>query len=128
MKKDNLYTQVETILVTEPETRNSDITLMIALWRRYYPETIVKDIGVYLKDLYDLPREDNIKRHRATIQNKETRLLPTDMKIFIERAKASKEWKARLGYNTGMVSTKNYEEILTNYYQQKVATGQPKLF
>ena len=60
---------VEACLRNIPETRNSDITLMIEVWRRYFPQRIKRgqtgEEGIWLKDLYDLPREDNIKRERA---------------------------------------------------------------
>ncbi len=99
-----LVQQVEFILSTIPESRNSDITLTTEIWKRYHQGSMIKtEVGeaVLLRDLFDLPREDNVKRVRAKIQNEERRYLPTDEKIFQERAKLSKEWRAFLGYKIG---------------------------
>lgn len=64
---------VENILRNVPESRNSDITLMIEIWKRYYPQRIKKgasgEEGVWLRDLYDLPREDGVKRIRASFNH-----------------------------------------------------------
>ena len=54
---------------------------------------------IYLKDLFELPREDNIKRVRAKIQNEEHKFLPTDFKIMKKRKSASKTWREYLGYD-----------------------------
>lgn len=97
----DLREQVETILKDVPETRNSDITLMIQIWKRFYPGRLKKtstgDLGVYLKDLYDLPREDNIKRIRAQF-NAEYKYLPTDYKIMKQRRINEEMWRRALGY------------------------------
>jgi hypothetical protein len=37
-----LKAQVKYILAEKPESRNSDITLMIELWKRFYPKHIKK--------------------------------------------------------------------------------------
>lgn len=72
-----------------PETRNSDITLMIELWKRFYPEEVIGG-GLYLKALYDLPRESDIGRVRRHIQGDETRpvairYLPTSEQVAKQR-------------------------------------------
>lgn len=103
MKIKQLKKQVLSVLREVPETRNSDITLMIEVWKRYYPhflkETKDKQLGVYLKDLYELPREDNIKRIRAKIQNEENKYLPTSMKIAIKRHLNMNEWHKAMAFN-----------------------------
>ena len=101
MDKNTLVHQVEFVLNTEPETRNSDITLTIAIWKRYYTHLIDPQDKIYIKDLFELPREDNIKRIRSKIQNEERAYLPTDPAIFLERAKLSKEWREFLDYKVG---------------------------
>lgn len=92
---------VEACLRNIPETRNSDITLMIEVWKRYYPQRIstVQDarLGVALASLYDLPREDNIKRVRATF-NHEGKYYPTDWKVAKGRGIKEDEWRVALGY------------------------------
>lgn len=92
---------VEACLRNIPETRNSDITLMIEIWRRYYPQRIKKgttgEEGIWLKDLYDLPREDNIKRVRATF-NSEGKYFPTDWEVAKGRGIKEDQWRVALGY------------------------------
>lgn len=49
---------------------------------------------VQLKDIFDLPREDNIKRIRAKIQNEEHRYLPTTPEIRKQRQISELDWRA----------------------------------
>tara|TARA_R100001086_G_C11847959_1_gene260611 strand:- start:3982 stop:4347 length:366 start_codon:yes stop_codon:yes gene_type:complete len=69
----DLRQKVLECLRDDPETRNCDITLTIAIWKKFHSHHIktgkTGEEGVWLKDLYSLPREDNVKRHRALIQN-----------------------------------------------------------
>lgn len=92
---------VETILRNIPESRNSDITLLIEIWRRYYPQRVKKgasgEEGVWLKDLYDLPREDGVKRIRASF-NHEGKYFPTDWKVAKGRGIEEDRWRVEMGY------------------------------
>lgn len=101
MKKTAIKEMVEACLRNIPETRNSDVTLMIAVWKRYFPQRISTvqngQLGVALSDLYDLPREDNIKRIRATF-NHEGKYYPTDWKVAKARGIKEDEWRVELGY------------------------------
>lgn len=85
----SLRNQVEKILELYPETRNSDIFLTVAIWKKYYSDKVHQGFQdrdfVYLRDLLNLPREDNVKRIRAHIQNVQHRFLPTDIKVFRQR-------------------------------------------
>lgn len=117
-----LVKQVQSILRDIPQARNSDITLMTELWRRYYPEYIFTESDIdciALVNLFNLPREDNIKRIRAKIQNEERRFLPTEPMVFVERAKLSREWKKFLGYkinkNPDYLTDKDYLEYIKDY-------------
>lgn len=100
MKK-ALKTMVEECLRNIPETRNSDIALMVAVWRRYYPQKIRRgssgEEGVWIKDLYELPREDNVMRVRRKL-NSEGKYFPTDWKIAKARGIKEDEWRRELGY------------------------------
>ena len=90
-----LKQQVEQTLKTQPDTRNSDITLMIAIWKKYY------GVGEYveLKKLYDLPREDNIKRIRAKFcEEKKEWAYPTSLEVARKRGIKENEWRLFLGY------------------------------
>jgi len=70
----DLKKKILNILKEFPETRNSDIALTIKVWKEYCPTKIIysqkyDDDFIRLKDLFVLPREDNIKRIRANIQS-----------------------------------------------------------
>ena len=94
--------QVRYILRADKESRNSDITLTIALWRKFYPEAIKLENGqlyIAVHDLFNLPREDNIKRVRAKIQNVEKLYIPTDPDIAEKRGWELESWREYLGYD-----------------------------
>lgn len=96
-----LNTMVEEILRNIPETRNSDITLMIEIWKRYFTQKIKKgstgEEGIWLRDLYELPREDAVKRVRASF-NHEGKYFPTEWKVAKHRGINEDEWRIALGY------------------------------
>ena len=96
-----LKEMVEHCLKTYPDTRNSDIKLTNQIWVVYYLDKIkIMDDGYYVKllDLYDLPREDNVKRIRATFQNDRGLYLPTDPKVLKQRRLLESQWREELGY------------------------------
>ena len=99
-----LKDQVEIILTDYPKTRDSDVTLMIELWKKFYSAHIKKtadgQFGVYLSSLYTIPREDNIKRVRCVIQNDENRLLPTTYEVRKRRRINEDKWKQWIISNT----------------------------
>lgn len=100
----NLKRVVEEMLRDNPETRNSDIALTIAIWKRYFPNAILtaQDGREYIRlsKLFDLPREDNIKRVRAFIQNEQKKYPPTEWKIAEQRGMSEDEWRVAMGYPT----------------------------
>lgn len=107
MNLKTLTGQVEYILSTNEDARNSDISLTIGIWKRFYSGKIRGwdaqdgfnlEGSVDLKDLFDLPREDNIKRIRATFQNEKHLYIPTDQKIAEGRGINEEEWRKHLGY------------------------------
>jgi hypothetical protein len=71
-----------------PDTRNSDIRLTNAVWYEFHHSKLIRldngELAVKLVDLYELPREDMIKRTRALL-NSEGLYLPTDEKILKQR-------------------------------------------
>jgi hypothetical protein len=93
--------KVEHCLRNFPETRDSDITLTIKLWAVFYGDMLRKDeegsISVKLKYLFELPREDNIKRVRAQF-NSEGKYFPTNWKVAKARGIKEDEWRLSLGY------------------------------
>lgn len=100
----NLKQAVGDMLKENPATRNSDITLMIEIWRKHFPQRIKRgstgEEGVWLKDLYDLPREDNVKRVRAYWQNDKKLYLPTEESVAKVRGINMDEWRVAMGYPT----------------------------
>lgn len=128
MKK-ALKTMVEECLRNLPETRNSDIVLMIAIWRRYFPQRIRKgasgEEGVWLRDLIDLPREDNIKRVRAKF-NAEGKYYPTDWKVAKARGIKEDEWRTELGYPTKAQTV--HPTQTDSYMDEQREFRSPKLF
>jgi hypothetical protein len=93
----NLKQKILWILSEDEQSRNSDIRLTQMIWYKFYNSKIINlDDGtkaVRLRDLFDLPREDNIKRVRAKIQNEEGKFLPTSAEVRKQRK--IKEWKWR---------------------------------
>lgn len=122
-KLKDLHLKVINILRDNPETRNSDVTLSITLWKKYYSELIFTSKSsvdyIPLSRLYELPREDNIKRIRAKIQNIERKFLPTSEVVFLKRAANSKEWRKFLGYSPTL-SKAVYKQKLRIYYQSNI--------
>ena len=97
-----LKSKVEYVLKHYPESRNSDIILTIGVWKQFNSSLIragTEGDAVYLKDLVYLPREDNIKRVRAVIQNRELRLLPTSDEVRIKRGISEEQWREYLKNN-----------------------------
>ncbi len=101
--KSVLTAQVENVLKFHPHTRNSDIALTIEVWKAGYGHLITMagvngDAGfVALKALYELPREDNIKRIRAKF-NAQGLYWPTDLKIARARGIQEDKWRVFIGY------------------------------
>jgi len=98
-----LKNMVEQILKENPkymniEARNSDIVLLIIIWQRWYGVSDLENGIVHVRRLLDLPREDNVKRVRAKIQNEEHKYLPTNPDVLIKRGIIEEYWETALGY------------------------------
>lgn len=99
-----LKNMVEQVLRDNPkyqgvEARNSDVALMVLVWQRWYGVSDKPDGIVHVRRLFDLPREDNVKRVRAKIQNEEHKYLPTNPDVLIKRGILEEYWEDALGYN-----------------------------
>lgn len=125
MTKADITKQVVYELATNPKSRNNDILLTQLVWEDYYPQFITRDVlgdpMIYLRDLYAVPNQDDIKRIRAKIQNEDRLYLPTDINIFIKRAKNSKEWRTFLGYKPEW-KDEHWSDAVKNYLQPKQTT------
>lgn len=92
--------KVRFVLEHYPDTRNSDIRLTHVIWYVYYKEKIRFLDGkavVALEDMYELPREDNVKRIRATVQNVDHLFVPTEWEVAKRRGMKEDDWRGYLG-------------------------------
>lgn len=99
MKIKMLDKQVRTVLAEDEKSRNSDVRLTQVIWWKFYPNSVGfhnDKAFVYLERMFELPREDNIKRIRAKIQNEEKLYLPTDRAVAKRRGWLEDEWRMYL--------------------------------
>ena len=95
----DLDRKVRAVLAEDEKSRNSDIRLTQMIWWRYYRDYLMENNGKFYVDitmLYDLPRQDNVKRIRAKIQNEERMFLPTSEKVAKKRGWNEQEWRSYL--------------------------------
>ena len=115
----NLKDQVESILKLESHTRNSDVFLTIRVWQTFYN---VRQM-IFVAQLYDLPREDNIKRIRAKFcEEGNVWAYPTDIKIARQRGILEDKWRQALGYP--ILSEVNYPSKEISYTEKLVAESE----
>ena len=104
MKIKELTKKVEHILQNFPQSRDSDQWLTLKIWATYYPDFIFNEQGdgkqnrqaVLLKDVMQLPREDNVKRIRAKFQNVLKKYPPTSLEVVKQRKQNEQEWRAQM--------------------------------
>jgi hypothetical protein len=91
MKKGELKKIILEVLSNTPKARDDDQYLTLCIWNRYFkskmltiPGDPLKKTYVALTDILVLPREDNVKRIRAVIQNDEGKFLPTTLAFLIQ--------------------------------------------
>lgn len=94
IKIKNLQDHIIAVLKDFPQSRNSDVVLMIEIVKRYYPKETIngEGTGIRLTTLFRLPREDNIKRIRAKIQNEQGLFLPTSQEVRKKRGIKEEAW------------------------------------
>jgi len=94
----HLKEKIKYCLQKYPETRNSDVKLTNSIWVEYYNKYLIRDecgnLAVKLIDLYELPRQDDVRRIRAKIQNEEGLLLPTSLEVVKQRRINENKWRA----------------------------------
>lgn len=99
----NLKNKVLAVLEEYPQTRDSDQYLTLIIWKKYYPSRIFKvsngSSAILLKDIMEMPREDNIKRVRAIIQNVENKFLPTSLEVAKQRKINEETWREYVRFN-----------------------------
>lgn len=99
MKIRDLDKKVRAVLKTDERSRDSDVRLTQVVWYTYYKSHFKMVDGewyINVNAMYDLPREDNIKRIRAKIQNVEKLYLPTDIDVAKKRGWNEQEWRSYL--------------------------------
>ncbi len=98
-------------LEKDEQSRNSDIRLTQSIWFNFHRDKLFENekgkLCINIQDLFDLPREDNIKRIRAKIQNDQhnPQFLPTSIEVRRQRGILEQTWRAYLGYLTENPST-----------------------
>jgi hypothetical protein len=98
-RNDGLKIKILDILERVEKTRNDDIELMLHIWNVYHKDFLHyhdAKIGVTFESIRILPRNDDIKRIRAVIQNEEGKFLPTDPKVRRKRRLSEDDWRAWL--------------------------------
>ncbi len=97
-----LEAHVRAVLAQDEESRNDDVRLTVMIWFKYHRSSMMKGTDdlwyVAVKKLKDLPREDNVKRVRAKIQNVEHQFLPTRPEVAKKRGWEIDKWRGYLGY------------------------------
>ena len=71
-----------------------DNTLLKGGYVAQVDEKIVPVAMVELKNIMELPREDNVKRIRAKFQNEKKMYLPTSLEVARQRKISEEEWRA----------------------------------
>jgi len=99
-----LKDEVTNVLRDYPATRNDDALLALYVWWRRMPDAFRQIDNKWYIEVSSitsgLPREDNIKRIRAFIQNEERQYLPTDLYVLAKRAKRADNWKEEIIYGS----------------------------
>lgn len=103
------------------QVRNSDIALTIIIWQRWYSVGTNEDSVIHLYRLFDLPREDYIKRVRARFQNNEHKYLPTDPNVLAQRRIEQEYWEEALGYKLTAEEWQRYFDNLAGAKKADVA-------
>lgn len=97
-----LYKQVEEVLASKIETRNSDSLLTVTIMERFYGAEWNRMTHHTILSLLRQVNQESVKRCRASIQNdpKNPRYLPTSWKVARMRKWKEVEWKSALGYSS----------------------------
>lgn len=120
----NLRDKVLNRLEILPATRDSDITLMIAVWQKFYPD-FVKDARVRLEDLYHLPNHESVKRIRALIQNDKDnpRYLPNTWEVAEKRGINRAVWERFINEEKERSKTGNQTTLFGDMPKQNTNNG-----
>lgn len=98
-----LKNAIEDILERYPKARDSDQWLTLKIWQEYFPTRVITlpdgTIAIRFKDIMEMPREDNVKRIRAKIQNEEGKWLPTTWEVAKQRKILESVWRNYVNYN-----------------------------
>lgn len=81
-----------------PDTSNSDIKLTSTVWYEFHNHKLSRDsdgdLTVKLKNLYDLPTQESVKRERAKL-NEKGLYLPTSPKVLKQRRLLEKQYRLK---------------------------------
>lgn len=94
----DLTKDVESILSKYPQSRDSDQWLTLKIWKEFYPQHLdmtdsVNPKADFATIMKILPREDNVKRIRATFQNVKKMYPPTSLAVVKRRKQNQDVWR-----------------------------------
>jgi hypothetical protein len=98
-KSKDLKSKILKLLAIDLDTRDNDIYLTYEIWKKFFPDllkTIDGKFYVALDNLHYLPREDDVKRIRARIQNKMGLFPPTNWLVAKKRFWKQQTWLQRV--------------------------------
>jgi hypothetical protein len=90
-----LRDQVEYVLQRSEKAKNSDVYLWILIVRQFYSGVVRPDQSIFLKDMFELPNQDNVKRLRARF-NAALLYLPTSEEVRRKRGINEAIWRTYL--------------------------------
>ena len=91
MQLKKMRDKVAYCLKNAPATRNSDKSLTIAVWIKFYPHLLNDKKSVELVKLFELPSQDAISRVRRKIQ--EQGLYPPSLEVALKRGWEEQKWR-----------------------------------
>lgn len=101
----NIKAKVEEALTKDEQSRNSDIRCTNYILINHFQGRLFKDKdgdwAIKLKELYNVPSIDDVKRIRALFNSK-GKYLPTSKTVAKQRRINEEEWRRNLGYDPGV--------------------------
>lgn len=95
-KQKGLKALVFKALRDDEPSRNSDVRLFNYILINHFPSMLSRDADgdyiIKLRRIYDVPSQDNIKRVRASIQNKDHQFLPSSPTVRKQRRINERDW------------------------------------
>lgn len=91
--KKNLFKLIEKVLSESEDSRNSDKTLTLLVWKEVLGPNVHE---IKIEKIFDLPDVSSISRLRRVIQNTHRKYIPTKEEVAKRRQWKLDEWHALL--------------------------------